>query len=239
MNKIIKQIPNSITSLNLISGGISIIMAFKGCFVYAFVFMIIASVFDFCDGLAARGLNAYSEIGKELDSLADVVSFGLAPSLILYNYMCTVADAHRFFVFFPLILAAFSAVRLAKFNLDTRQTTSFIGLPTPACGLLIASFIAFCTTPSGAFLHRYIDNSYYIPILSFLLSLLLISEWPMFSLKFHSLKWKDNVIRYIFLITLVPLLLLTIFLHIHWSGFVLMTFLLYLLFNLVNLFVRK
>ena len=137
-----KQIPNTITCLNLISGIIAIVCSFEEQFDYAVIAIIIAAIFDFMDGLAARVLNAYSEIGKELDSLADLVSFGVAPSLIAFNYLNGFPNIPTYSCFIIMVMAALSAVRLAKFNLDTRQTENFLGLPVPANALFVSSSIA-------------------------------------------------------------------------------------------------
>ena len=163
--------------------------------------MILAAVFDFCDGLAARLLKAYSEIGKELDSLADDVSFGVLPAVMLYQISGTDIWILKYL---PLVLAAFSALRLAKFNLDERQTTSFIGLPTPANALFWASLIVgggewYASSPWMIF-----------AILAgiCLASWLLIAEIPMFALKFKHWGWAGNEVKYIFIITCIPLLLI-------------------------------
>ena len=166
----------------------------------AFFFIVIAGVFDFLDGFFARLLKAYSDIGKELDSLSDLVSFGVAPSLILFAFLHdNLPDNILFLSFVPLAIALFSALRLAKFNLDTRQTTSFLGLPTPANALLIASFVAYATVGDANFATTILNKFWFIPVVSILLSLLLISEIPMFSLKFKNVKFKGNEIRFIFL----------------------------------------
>ena len=140
-----KHIPNAITSLNLIFGVIGIIALFEpelhAIAYFPFLCMLTAVLFDFCDGLAARLLGAYSPLGKELDSLADMVSFGVLPALMMY-FNCSIWAAGGIAVFFawiPLLIAVFSAVRLAKFNLDERQHSSFIGLPTPASALICGS----------------------------------------------------------------------------------------------------
>ena len=134
-----KHIPNTITSMNLFSGSIAIVMAFEGAFIWVVFWVILAAIFDFFDGMAARLLNAYSEIGKELDSLADVVSFGVAPSvavfILLRDYILfpeSLSIIQPYVPYLAFIIAVFSALRLAKFNIDERQTSSFIGLPTPA-----------------------------------------------------------------------------------------------------------
>ena len=134
---IIRHIPNTITSMNLLCGVLGVIASLNGRLELGFELMILAAVFDFCDGLAARLLKAYSEIGKELDSLADDVSFGVLPAVMLYQISGTDILILKYL---PLVLAAFSALRLAKFNLDERQHDSFIGLPTPAAAMI-------CTCP--------------------------------------------------------------------------------------------
>lgn len=237
---IVKHIPNTITCMNLLSGAVSIIFAFRGEFQMAFLFMIAASVFDFCDGFAARLLHAYSDIGKELDSLSDVVSFGLAPSLILFNYMQGIIGIPKWLCFVPLIIAAFSALRLAKFNVDTRQSHSFIGLPTPACALLIGAMIYYAST-EGNNISSVLITSYFIPILSVILSLLLIGETPMFSLKFTSFGWKENRKPYLFGIVIIsPAVALTFIYQINWSGLVFYIFVFYIVWNILwNLFSKK
>lgn len=236
--KIVKHIPNTITCMNLISGTGSIIFAFQGDFMAAFILMLLAAVFDFMDGLAARTLHAYSDIGKELDSLCDAVSFGLAPSLILFNYLQQASINPSWMVYPVLLIAPFSALRLAKFNLDTRQTTSFIGLPTPACALFIGAFVAFASGHSPA-LHMALLNSWTLPIVSIALSLALISEIPMFSMKFKSLRWADNKTLYTFALVLLPFIVAAIISHIHWSGIIAFIFLLYILWNIILLLIKK
>ena len=183
MKTIIKHIPNTITCLNLSSGAISIIMSFQQEFELALVFIIVAAVFDFFDGFAARLLKAYSEIGKELDSLADVISFGLAPAMMLFNLVAGGVDVDQvpWYAYCALFVPAFSALRLAKFNLDTRQTTSFLGLPTPANALFIAGLVAYSQYSEQ--LSSALCSCWFTPILSFVLGVLLVSEIPMFSLK--------------------------------------------------------
>ena len=134
---IIRHIPNTITSLNLLSGCFATIFALQGNFTTAFLCIIAGAVCDFCDGLAARALKAYSPMGKELDSLADMVTFGVAPAMIMYRFQ---AEAN-FLVYLPLLIAVFSGLRLAKFNIDTRQSENFIGLATPSCALICGSLI--------------------------------------------------------------------------------------------------
>lgn len=215
-NCITKHIPNSITCCNLISGCIAVSYAFMGMYGMAFLFIVTGAVFDFFDGMSARLLGVSSPIGKELDSLADVVTFGVAPSAMIFTLLDTLeypAALHPVSAFIPYVaflIAAFSALRLAKFNLDERQTTSFIGMPTPANALFWASLI----TGSETLLY---SSSYTIAAVIALVlvcSWLLVAEIPMFALKFKTWVWRGNEIKYVFVLT--SLLLLLIF---RMSGF--------------------
>ena len=207
-----KHIPNTITCLNLISGCIATYWAFQGNYEQALLFIIIGAVFDFFDGMVARLLHVSSPIGKELDSLADDITFGFAPSAIVFSFlkgMEAEADSslftlHSSLPFLAFIMAAFSALRLAKFNLDERQALGFIGLPTPANALFWGSLVvglgdSIASLPYAEFI---------ILVGVFISSWLLVSEIPMFALKFKTWGWKGNEIKYIFLITCIPLLLL-------------------------------
>ncbi len=195
---ITRHIPNTITSLNLLSGCFATVYALNGNFKCAFLFIIAGAVFDFCDGLAARALKAYSPMGKELDSLADMVTFGVAPAMILYRFQAE----SGFLIYLPLLIAVFSGLRLAKFNIDTRQSENFNGLATPSCALICGSLIyAAQTYPQLAgFLTAY---SYIVPMLALVLCYLLVCEIPMFSFKFKNLKWADNKVKFSFLICAV------------------------------------
>lgn len=205
-NCITRHIPNALTCMNLFSGCIACVMAFHANFEMAMLFIVIGAVFDFFDGLAARLLHAYSNIGKDLDSLADDVSFGVAPALIVFslfkeiNYPDYLSFLANWLPYAAFLIAIFSALRLAKFNNDTRQTTSFIGLPVPANALFWASLIAGCKPIAS-----------YHPLLTLalvcLFSWLLVSEIHMFSLKFKNLSWKDNKIAFIFVIISAILLI--------------------------------
>jgi CDP-diacylglycerol--serine O-phosphatidyltransferase len=211
-----KHIPNAITCLNLISGCIATYFAFQGEYTLALLFIIIGAVFDFFDGMTARLLHVSSPIGKELDSLADDITFGFAPSAMIFallQSLCAseVATAGSGFQgqvmsllpYLAFVMAAFSALRLAKFNLDERQTTSFIGLPTPAnalfWGSLIVGFGAGMTS-SAYFI-------YAILAMVFVSSYLLVAELPLFALKFKQWGWKGNEVKYIFLLTSVAMIL--------------------------------
>ena len=207
-----KHIPNTITCLNLISGCIATYWAFQGNYELALLFIVIGAVFDFFDGMVARLLHVSSPIGKELDSLADDITFGFAPSAIVFSFlkgMGAEADSslftlHSSLPFLAFIMAAFSALRLAKFNLDERQALGFIGLPTPANALFWGSLIVGC----GDWLATLPFASLIIVAGTLVSSWLLVSEIPMFALKFKTWGWKGNEVKYIFLITCIPLLLL-------------------------------
>lgn len=206
-NCITRHIPNAVTCCNLFSGCVAIVYAYAGDYKTALAFIVLGAVFDFFDGLLARALHAYSPIGKELDSLADDVTFGVAPSFMVFSLLkemtlpAALAFAADYIPYAAFLIAVFSALRLAKFNVDTRQTSSFIGMPTPANALFWGSLIV------GAhdFLLSSNSLSYVILALIALTSWLLVAEIPMFSLKFRNLSWGDNKIRFIFLLVCVPL----------------------------------
>lgn len=197
-----RNFPNALTCCNLISGCIAVKFALEGNPRLAFLFIIIGAVFDFFDGFAARKLKVSSPIGKELDSLADVITFGLAPSAMVFDMLRISAvpesmfGAAEIYPYTAFVMAAFSALRLAKFNLDSRQTTSFIGLPTPANALLWGS--AACSV--NAALLASPAAVYAIIFMVFATSALLVSEIPMFALKFKNFTFKDNKVRYVFLV---------------------------------------
>lgn len=193
-----KHIPNSITCLNLISGSIAIVYALQHNYTVAAWLILLAAGFDFLDGFAARMLHANSPIGKELDSLADVISFGLAPGMMVFASLSTALETLQLptqWAWFAFLMPAFSALRLAKFNLDDRQTSSFLGLPTPANALFWAFGLAYSIT----FLSNPVAMLLLIGIALILTSTLLVSEIPMFSLKFKSYDWKRNQTAYIFM----------------------------------------
>ena len=201
-----KHIPNTITCLNLISGCIATYWAFCGVWHIALLFIVIGAVFDFFDGMSARLLGVSSPIGKELDSLADCITFGFAPSAILFDFLKGGIEylPWHYLPYAAFIMAAFSALRLAKFNLDERQAMGFIGLPTPANALFWASLIV------GAGEELMASPTLYWVVFAgmFVSCYLLVSEIPMFALKFKTWAWKGNDVKYIFLITCVPILLL-------------------------------
>ena len=204
-----KHIPNTITCCNLISGCIATFWAFQSYYIMALLFIVIGAVFDFFDGMSARLLHVSSPIGKELDSLADCITFGFAPSAIVFSklnelFALPYTFPNEWVPFLAFIMAAFSALRLAKFNLDERQALGFIGLPTPANALFWGSLIVGLGDQIATWPYAF----WLILLGTFISSYLLVSEIPMFALKFKTWGWKGNEIKYVFLITCIPLLIL-------------------------------
>jgi CDP-diacylglycerol---serine O-phosphatidyltransferase len=185
----VKHIPNTLTLINLFIGCLSIVSAFEGSLLLAGYLIILATVFDFLDGFSARLLGAYSPMGKELDSLSDLVSFGVAPSVIVYHILKDSLGLEDGFtsgqvlLAFPFLIAVFSSLRLAKFNIDTRQTTSFIGLPTPANALFIVGIVLGLNSSRGEWFQLLTQSPIAIIVMTLVLSALLVSTIPMFSLK--------------------------------------------------------
>lgn len=214
MNAIKRNIPNILTLSNLTTGLLAIIFAVVGHLELAALCVFISALFDFFDGLFANLLSANSEFGKQLDSLADLVSFGVVPGMILFQliyssqtnsfFQSDIKDVHLFPAVFAFLLPIFSAIRLAKFNLDTKQTTSFIGLPTPAAAIFVASLPLLSENYFIEFGSRLLIG------LAFVLPILLVAKIPLFSLKLskqEQWKTKKNIIRIIFLISALILLI--------------------------------
>ena len=204
-----KHIPNTITCCNLVSGCIATYYAFQSNYLMALLFIIIGAVFDFFDGMTARLLHVSSPIGKELDSLADDITFGFAPSAIVFSFLNSFHIHLPFVPFLAFLIAAFSALRLAKFNLDERQALGFIGLPTPANALFWGALIA--NLNFHRWLEPYMIPNFWLYVILVLIPIscyLLVSEIPMFALKFKTWGWKGNEVKYIFLLTCIPLLYL-------------------------------
>ena len=208
-NIITRNIPNTITCCNLISGCIATLSAFMGEIHMALLWIIIGAIFDFFDGMSARLLHVSSPIGKELDSLADDITFGMAPAAMVFyemgimEYPAFLAPVQPYMPFVAFLIAAFSALRLAKFNLDERQAMGFIGLPTPANALFWGALLV----GAGDFIE---NTTWMVPVVIVMILLscwLLVSEIPMFALKFKHWGWKGNEGKYLFLITCVPLLI--------------------------------
>lgn len=237
-----KNIPNTITCANLFCGCLAIVYAFNGNLVWSAYLVGIAGVLDFLDGFIARLLHVHSEIGKQLDSLADMVTFGLVPGVVMFTFLSKAAAIYcgtsgsnmmvlSYLPRFAFLITIFSAIRLAKFNIDTRQTSSFIGVPTPANALLICSFplIQFFQPNIGNFsLIPILENVWFLLGLTVLMSYLLVAELPLFALKFKNFGWADNKIRYSFLIASIIMLLLFKFIAIPFIIF------LYVILSVIN-----
>lgn len=196
-----KQIPNAITCANLFSGCVGIVFAFKGELEIAAYFVLLAGIFDFFDGMAARLLNVKSEIGKQLDSLADMVSFGLLPGAVMFQLLKLSNYSSEYLPYLAFIITVFSALRLAKFNIDKRQTEDFIGLNTPMNTLFIVSlpFIA----------HDYpeiIGSSISLIAIIAITSYLLVSEIKIFSFKLSDMSWAKNKMKFVFIIVSIILI---------------------------------
>lgn len=239
MMSIKKHIPNTITSMNLLCGAIGVVFACEGRFTIAFPLMLSAAVFDFLDGFAARLLGAYSDTGKELDSLADVISFGLLPSVMLFFIMKTYCFTQSVFCFIPLLIAVFSALRLAKFNIDERQHESFLGLPTPACAILCGALVYYTASEPDSMVAIWCTGKIFIPVLSIVLCTLLVCEIPMFSIKFkkddaRNLKRK----RISFAVEVAVIVAVCIICKWNWSAIAILAFSLYIVKNIVYSIVK-
>jgi len=187
-----KHIPNLLTAANLFSGCIGIIYAFNGELKTVAFFVILSGIFDFFDGFAARLLNVKSEIGKQLDSLADVISFGFLPGMIIYKLLSL--SEIEFLPYVAFLITVFSALRLAKFNIDERQQDDFIGLNTPMNTIFIISL------PYLADKFELITNPIFLIYITIITSILLVSEIKLFSMKISDISWKNNKYKFIFLI---------------------------------------
>lgn len=228
----IKQIPNLITSLNILCGCVAILFAVSGNLIVASVFVFLGIFFDFFDGLAARLLNAQSEVGLQLDSLADVITSGVAPGIIMFQLMNLAfvgemqsltdvfsgqgwnVGVKNYLPLLGLLIVVASAYRLAKFNVDTRQTSGFIGLPTPANTLLILSLPLIMEYQFSELAESIILNEWVLIGITLVSCILLNAEIPLFALKFKTWDFKSNAVRYVFLALCVVLLITLKFLAI-------------------------
>lgn len=240
MKAIIRQIPNLITSLNLVSGVLATIFAIDGHLIWAGIFICAAAVFDFFDGFAARLLKAYSKVGKELDSLADVVSFGVAPGAILFTLLeFSMFDMNQriydisanwvqwLILFSAFLVPVFGAIRLARFNVFSSDEPFFRGLPIPSNGLFWASLGLMLQFSQYKQFFTVIYSTKNLVFFGIFMSAMMVINLPMFSLKMKNLKWKDNWYRYIFA---VPALALIIGLNVYGLA---LTILLYIVMNIV------
>lgn len=204
MANIKAHIPNTITCLNLVSGAVAIVMALQGSapvgaltgFQWAFIAVAAAAVFDFADGAMARLLKAYSDLGRELDSLSDLVSFGLAPAAMMYTAITEGAGGFTAWALFPLMIAVCGALRLARFNIDTTQTTVFRGLPIPANAIFWIGMTAWISAHGC-------PPMWVVAMIIACESLLMLSSLRMTSLKFASFGWRENFRRYVIILAAV------------------------------------
>ena len=228
--KLLKHIPNTITSTNLLCGALGVIFTFQGALDIAFYLMLGAAVCDFLDGLAARALNAYSAVGKELDSLADLVSFGVLPAMMFHRRMME-GGMTGFIAYIPLIICVFAAIRLAKFNVDDRQSENFLGLATPACALWCGSLI-FAADHGVMSFAMMLHDTLIIPVASVVLALMMISEIPMVSMKFKKGS-AYNRVRFYFIAMVAAISAATLILKINWAYIVFLSLTCYILFNIL------
>lgn len=217
-------VPNFLTLCNLICGCIGIVFAFDGNYEVAFWMCILSAFFDFSDGFAARLLKAYSPLGKELDSLADMVSFGVLPSVVVFTMLQSFDLGILSYIGFSI--AAFSALRLAKFNIDETQTSEFVGLPTPACALF---FVSYALVVSQITFH----SPWMDIVLAVAFSLLLVSPIKMLALKFKNFSFKENFDRYIFIFFSIVLIAYL------GKGGISVVILGYIVANIIRMFVKK
>ncbi len=205
-----KHIPNLLTLGNLLSGVIATIFAVKGDFEAVAFLVILGIIFDFFDGFAARLLHVSGELGKQLDSLADMVTSGVVPGIVVYKMLeqTMVGDFSdtNYFPYIGLLLTLAACYRLANFNIDTRQTDSFIGVPTPAMALFVISLPLIILYSEYQFVVELIQNKYFLIGVTLLFSYLMNAELPLFALKFTSFGWKENGMKYVFLLTSIVLI---------------------------------
>ena len=230
MNRLVRHVPNTLTCISLIFGFYASILGMTGNYRGAMIAIFIAAFFDFTDGLAARLLKAYSDMGKELDSLSDVISFGVAPGMMLFSYLDTLLHNLswneswfcKLLLLSAFAIPVFSALRLAKFNIDTRQKTSFLGLPVPAHAIFWSALIVAISSATSSHSNFYgilplIQLLAYIPTETLIIilsltaiatSLLLVTEIPMFSLKISSFGLKENSLQLILIISAIIFIIL-------------------------------
>ncbi len=225
-----KQLPNILTLLNLLSGTIAVYFAVKNQLEITAVFVFFGIFFDFFDGFVARILNVQGELGKQLDSLADVVTSGVVPGIILFqlitkslskdswdiatNFVVNHSIWDNFTATFlisiiGLLFTLAAAYRLAKFNIDERQTSSFIGLPTPAAALVVVSLPLILMYANNELVNSIIKNTWFLIGITILLSFLMNAEIVLFTLKFKEYGWKNNKVKYMFILVTI---LLSVFL---------------------------
>ncbi|GAL75006.1 CDP-alcohol phosphatidyltransferase family protein [Nonlabens ulvanivorans] len=222
-----KWIPNLITMLNLLSGCIAAVYAFKDELILAGIFVALGIFFDFFDGLAARLLKVSSELGTQLDSLADMVTSGVVPGIVMCQLLAdatghsstlfavngdlgwsSATSLFKEITFLGFLITAASGYRLAKFNIDTRQTDSFIGVPTPANAILIISLGIIAQMTTSDFIFGLLSNPYVLILITIISCYLLNAELPLFALKFKTFGWKSNEIRWIFIAICIAMIVI-------------------------------
>jgi CDP-diacylglycerol--serine O-phosphatidyltransferase len=242
-----KQIPNILTLLNLLAGTIAVMFAVKGELIHAALFVFIGIFFDFFDGLAARLLNVTGNFGKQLDSLADVVTSGVVPGIVMFQLLKSKSSLEIFsesfmswdtakFELLPyvgLLITLTAAYRLAKFNIDEHQTNSFLGLPVPAATLVVVSLPLILNYSSIEFVTNLIQNNYFLVGLTLLLCYLMLTKIPLFALKFKDYSWKNNKIKFIFILLTALCCILLKFIAIP------LVILLYVLMSVIDNFERR
>ncbi len=203
------NLPNILTLANLASGALAIIATFEQRYDLLLWLLAASLIFDFLDGLVARALKVHSELGLQLDSLADMVSFGLAPGLLWFKVFSLAADGGEplpaFLPYLALLIPLFSALRLAKFNIDTRQSENFIGFPTPANAVLIYSLALWALNTDNATTEAILLHPFFLTAIAIASSLLLVAEIPMLSLKVKDFSWKNNKARILLVVAIVLL----------------------------------
>ena len=212
-----KHIPNLLTLGNLFCGAVAVMYAVQGDFEIAGLLVVAGIIFDFFDGFAARVLGVSGELGKQLDSLADMVTSGVVPVIIMFylisenqtgtEMLTNPVNVVNFIPFIGLILTLGAGYRLAKFNIDTRQSDSFIGLPTPAMSLFVISLPLILKYSESAFINNIIENTYFLILVTVALTYLMNAELPLFSLKFKEYSFKNNIVKYLFILISVFLIL--------------------------------
>ena len=219
IRSIVRQIPNTLTLLNLLCGSLAVMLAFRDYLLEASILIAAGFLFDLLDGTAARLLKAQSPIGLQLDSLADLITFGLAPAAILFGIQEQVGTEGPFSIsmptgtlilrLLPFLLTIAAGLRLAKFNIDERQTHQFIGLPTPANGLMVLALPLVLSGQPASFLNTWLANDLFIPVYSVTISYLMISPLRLYSIKIKGLGFQRN--KFAFLFIAITLLLLIAF----------------------------
>jgi CDP-diacylglycerol---serine O-phosphatidyltransferase len=216
IRNIVRQIPNTLTLLNLLCGSLAVLLALRGSLREAAILVLLGFIFDLLDGTAARLLNAHSPLGKELDSLADLISFGLAPAAMLFGMQEQLGEGGPFSLLqpagtiilrlLPFLLPVFAGLRLAKFNIDERQSHQFIGLPTPPNGLMVLALVMVMLHQPNPFLAGWLNNDLFVPLYSVIVSYLMVSPLRLYSMKIHGFGLKENKFTYLFLVIALALI---------------------------------